>query len=1290
MNGLVPRQSAKVGAALLLLCIQPTPLVQGEQTLPLWGGQAMRVGSSAVHRERSHRAVDGRAVHGGDIVLRTAVEATRASDYVWPEDYVWPGGVIPYVIDEGLEPYRQNVLDAIEEWNSKTVITLKERTREGDYVQFTGSNRGCFSAIGKVGGEQLIELRESCASQVNVIVHEIGHAVGLWHSHQRRDRDRYLSMSQRNVAYCDDPVLWTKDVEPLGPYDFASTMHYGPGDFPDRPVFETIPPGLFVGYNRDGTSLSVGDIDLVARIYGHPPTATTITTNPPGLDVIVDGVRVTTPASFGWTPGSEHQLEAVRHVTMDDGYRFVFGRWSDDGDRLHTFTAHSGTTWLAANYIVQYLLGSPQAEPSSAGTTTLRPESPDGFYTFGTTLELSATADPSSGYRFGWWSWGNHFEQYQGWLPGQRWNPAYPVLGVGTTPRPVTAYFVNQPWLELDSNVYNATIVIKDPQLGEVGRTLPAFIPGGDGDRVTIRAYDEVVPWDVRHVYRFQSWSDGRSDREREVVTTEGGSLTLHSAAFFPLLTIVRLSDGEVLSSDSTIRTSPVPEAMTLDTTGSPFFAAGTRVQVRAVPESGHEFVAWMGDASGSNPVTNVVADTTRIVEAVFHPERGRGLRSGEPVSLAADVESATYWLYVPPGSTQLAIDLEVMPSAADWSLTAHHGRESGDPRRADFQSTSLDGIARLVVTPESSPPLTEGPYYITVASGSGSGTGSLVATLTGGPVVRMEPRALTFVAPSTADPAEQTVQLTNKGDSPLQYGVLSDQQWLTAWPASGAVPVDGTTEISVAVSGAAMLADTYTGRLTIGTSGRMATADRVGPAIQVTFAVVETADLVVASASGPSPDSGQSFVLRSTVRNEGTGASPATTLRFYRSADSAISTGDVQVGTAAVAALSSGGTSSHAITLKAPTTGGTYHYGACVDSVPGESDAGNNCSRAVAVPVAGPAAAGFDLTAPNADARGITFANNRFYVPDWAYETVYAYSASGQFLPDASFDLTALNQYPDGITFANNRLFVVDSAYDEVYAYSASGQFLPDAGFDLTTANQSPFGITFANNRFYVVDGHSGKVYTYSASGQFLPDAGFDLTAANQYPFGITFADNRLYVADSDFKVYAYLASGQFLPDAGFESPFPLYAGGITFANNRFYVADSHSGKVYAYSASGTPIGTVDPTPGGPDPVTDEYTPLDDWTVSDGRVQFFFLSAGQCVNVGNVTLNGVTYTVHSSKWQRRANANSAWSEVPGTEHTGGVCSYSPTEPGHYRGVAEISIGGERGKFASKNFLTVE
>ena len=53
-----------------------------------------------------------------------------------------------------------------------------------------------------------------------------------------------------------------------------------------------------------------------------------------------------------------------------------------------------------------------------------------------------------------------------------------------------------------------------------------------------------------------------------------------------------------------------------------------------------------------------------------------------------------------------------------------------------------------------------------------------------------------------------------------------------------------------------------------------------------------------------------------------------------------------------AVSSLSAYGGSDESIRLTAPLTSGTYYYGACVDPVPGESDTGNNCSRAVPVHV--------------------------------------------------------------------------------------------------------------------------------------------------------------------------------------------------------------------------------------------------------------------------------------------------------------------------------------------------
>ena len=113
-------------------------------------------------------------------------------------------------------------------------------------------------------------------------------------------------------------------------------------------------------------------------------------------------------------------------------------------------------------------------------------------------------------------------------------------------------------------------------------------------------------------------------------------------------------------------------------------------------------------------------------------------------------------------------------------------------------------------------------------------------------------------------------------------------------------------------------------------------------------------ADLTVdtPTVSNNNPDAGAGFTLRATVRNRGAGSAEATTLRYYRSTDSTITTGDSAQGTDSVGTLSASGTSSESVSLTAASNAGTYYYGACVDSVSGESNTGNNCSSGVRVTV--------------------------------------------------------------------------------------------------------------------------------------------------------------------------------------------------------------------------------------------------------------------------------------------------------------------------------------------------
>lgn len=61
-------------------------------------------------------------------------------------------------------------------------------------------------------------------------VHEIGHALGLWHEQSRADRDSYIKILWENIAE-DHKYNFNQhlhDGKDFGVYDYASIMHYGP------------------------------------------------------------------------------------------------------------------------------------------------------------------------------------------------------------------------------------------------------------------------------------------------------------------------------------------------------------------------------------------------------------------------------------------------------------------------------------------------------------------------------------------------------------------------------------------------------------------------------------------------------------------------------------------------------------------------------------------------------------------------------------------------------------------------------------------------------------------------------------------------------------------------------------------------------------------------------------------------------------------------------------------------------------------------------------------------------
>ena len=168
------------------------------------------------------------------------------------------------------------------------------------------------------------------------------------------------------------------------------------------------------------------------------------------------------------------------------------------------------------------------------------------------------------------------------------------------------------------------------------------------------------------------------------------------------------------------------------------------------------------------------------------------------------------------------------------------------------------------------------------------------------------------------------------------------------------ALAAGATSPESISLTALSSAGTYYYGACVDAVAGESATTNNCSGSVQVD--VSRPADLTVGSPSvnDSSLDTGESFTLSATVRNDGAGAAAATTLRYYRSMDATITTSDAEVGTGAVEALAAGATSPESISLTAPSSAGTYYYGACVDAVAGESDTTNNCSGSVQVDVSG------------------------------------------------------------------------------------------------------------------------------------------------------------------------------------------------------------------------------------------------------------------------------------------------------------------------------------------------
>ena len=159
------------------------------------------------------------------------------------------------------------------------------------------------------------------------------------------------------------------------------------------------------------------------------------------------------------------------------------------------------------------------------------------------------------------------------------------------------------------------------------------------------------------------------------------------------------------------------------------------------------------------------------------------------------------------------------------------------------------------------------------------------------------------------------------------------------------------------------------------------------------------------------------------------------------------------------------------------------------------------------------------------------------------------------------------------------------------------------------------------------------------------------------------------------ELKVSDYLEPGQ-TDSAGTRVPqFTLKSSLMSPDGKHAYLATLEG--IYIFERVGNPV--VEP----PSAVRGGYARFDQLSVSSGTVQLGSLSSSACLTVSSTGLDDSTYSVVTSAWQSMPRDGVEWSELSDTSTTGELCAFSPPDDDLYRLVAQMTIDGTTGKYAS-------
>ena len=247
---------------------------------------------------------NGEFVYQGDIMLSKDMVSSEPQKLVYERGETppanksvartsdrWPNNTVYYAIDPNLSN-QARVIDAIKYWEANSNLKFVQRTNESNYVNFV-SGSGCSSYVGMISGRQNLTLSSGCST--GNTIHEIGHAVGLWHEQSRIDRDTYITINYNNIQSGREHNFATyrsqgmDGVELTSALDFGSIMMYGSYSFSSngKPTMVKKDGSTF---NVQRSALSAGDKAGVDLMYpAHTETAPVYEN---GIYYYISGVNV--------------------------------------------------------------------------------------------------------------------------------------------------------------------------------------------------------------------------------------------------------------------------------------------------------------------------------------------------------------------------------------------------------------------------------------------------------------------------------------------------------------------------------------------------------------------------------------------------------------------------------------------------------------------------------------------------------------------------------------------------------------------------------------------------------------------------------------------------------------------------------------------------------------------------------------------------------------------------------------------------------------------------------------